>query len=96
MDGIQRIRIRMDTRSVKINTEDSVTAEDLKMAENAIISYVQRPTFSEEISNLQDGRSNVKRESSIYRLVLDEGVLRVGGRLRRTSMPEERKPPAIH
>jgi len=46
---------------------------------------------------LQKGASNVKKGSSIYRLdpVLDNGILRVGGRLRRTAMPEERKHPAI-
>lgn len=46
---------------------------------------------------LQGGASNVRKESSIYRLdpVLDNVILRIGGRLSKTSMPEERKHPAI-
>ena len=46
---------------------------------------------------LQEGASNVKKGSSICGLdpVLDDGNLRVGGRLRRTSVREESKHPAI-
>lgn len=88
---------RMNTRSVKATMKNSVTVDDLEMAESVIISYVQRQTFPEEIGMLKKGKSNVKRGSSIYKLdlMLVDGVLRVGGRLRRTSMPEERKHPAI-
>lgn len=90
--------IRMDRKSVKVNMKELVTGEDMKLAERAIISYVQRQSFPEDISLLQDGVSNVRKGSRIYRLdpVLDnDGILRVGGRLRRTSMPEERKHPTI-
>ena len=46
---------------------------------------------------LQEGASCVRKGSSIYRLdpVLDDVILRVGGRLRRTATPEDRKHPAI-
>ncbi|KAL2083621.1 hypothetical protein ACEWY4_021394 [Coilia grayii] len=87
----------MTRQSVKVNMKQSVTVEDLKMAERAILLYVQKQCFPEEIGMLQKGASCVKKQSNIYRLdpVLDDGILRVGGRLSRTSMPEERKHPAI-
>lgn len=94
-DNISRQKInRMKTISVNPNT---VTVEDLKKAENAIISYVQRQTFPDKISTLQEGRSSLKKGGSSYRLdlVLDDGVPRVGGRLRKTLMPEETKHPLI-
>lgn len=82
---------------VKDNIKEAITVDDLIMAEKAILSYVQRQSFPEEIVMLQEGASNVKKGSSIHRLdpVLDNGILRVGGRLRRTAMPEKRKHPAI-
>ncbi|XP_031422633.2 uncharacterized protein LOC116220330 [Clupea harengus] len=88
---------RINTRSVKISMKESITVEDLKGAENAILTYVQRQSFPQEISMLQEGASCVRKGSSIYRLdpMLDGGILRVGGRLRRSAMPEERKHPAI-
>lgn len=83
--------------TLKLMVQKSITVEDLKRAENAILTYVQRQSFPQEISMLQDGVSCVKKGSRIYRLdvVLDDGILRVGGRWRRTAMPEERKHPAI-
>lgn len=89
---------KTDRRSVKVNMKESVTVEDVKVAEKEIICYVQRQMFQEEMNMLQKGASNMKKGSSIYRLdpVMDEdGVLRVGGRLRRTTMQEEKKHPAI-
>ena len=57
----------------------------------------KRQSFPQEISMLQEGASCVRKGSSICRLdpVLDGGILRVGGWLRRSAMPEERKHPAI-
>lgn len=52
--------------------------------------------FPDEISSLQKGES-VKRNSCLYKLdpMLENGLLRVGGRLSRAAMPEEAKHPAI-
>ncbi|KAK0138795.1 hypothetical protein N1851_024657 [Merluccius polli] len=88
---------RMTKGCVTDNIKEAITVDDLIMAEKAILSYVQRQSFTEEINMLQEGAANVKKGSKIYRLdpVLDNGILRVGGRLRRTAMPEERKHPAI-
>lgn len=70
--------------------------DDLTEAEEEIIHHCQRKKFQEEISSLQRGDS-VKRSSHIYKLnpILEDEVLRVGGRLNRAAMPEESKHPAI-
>ncbi|XP_041954033.1 uncharacterized protein LOC121713480 isoform X2 [Alosa sapidissima] len=97
-DCKQTLRVtRMTKGYVKDNIKEAITVNDLIMAEKAILSYVQKQSFPDEINMLQEGASNVKKSSSIYKLdpVLDNGILRVGGRLRRTAMPEERKHPAI-
>ncbi|KAJ8414191.1 hypothetical protein AAFF_G00050610 [Aldrovandia affinis] len=77
-------------------TRSNLTVENLKEAELEIIHFSQRWKFSEEISTLQKGDS-VKTSSHIYKLkpILQDGVLRVGGRLSRAAMPEEVKHPAI-
>lgn len=93
-DCKQTQRVTRTTKGfLKDNIKEAITVDDLIMAEKAILSYVQRQSFPEEIDMLQEGASNVKKGSSIYRLdpVLDNGILRVGGHLRRTAMPEERK-----
>lgn len=63
------------------------------MAENVIIQYCQMDRFSDEITALKKGTSGVRKSSHIYKLdpVLKEGLLRVGGRLRKGAMPEDTK-----
>ncbi|XDV39580.1 hypothetical protein PO909_008806 [Leuciscus waleckii] len=65
--------------------------------ELAIIRYCQQQRFGEEIAMLSAGNSTVSRRSTIYRLDprLDDGLLRVGGRLTRSSLPESIKHPLI-
>lgn len=82
--------------SVLCANSHRLTMEDLTEAEQEIIRYCQRKTFSEEISALQR-REGMKRSSSLFKLnpVLQDGILRVGGRLSRSALPEESKRPAI-
>ncbi len=71
--------------------------KDLFRAEIELVKYSQRQTCMEEIQALQLAGSRVKKNSSIFKLdpYLQEDVLRVGGRLNRSAMPEEAKHPAI-
>ncbi|KAL7831402.1 hypothetical protein SRHO_G00309050 [Serrasalmus rhombeus] len=73
-----------------------LTVEDLQKAEIAIIGHCQNNSFQEEISALRR-KDSVKKSSRIFRLnpQLEEGILRVGGRLSRASMPTEAKHPMI-
>lgn len=62
-------------------------------AEVAIICYSQRQRFSEKIYALSSRKATVSRQSSIYRLdpILEDKLLRVGGKLSKGVMPEEVK-----
>ena len=70
--------------------------EDLEEAEKELIRVCQIQTYPEEIMALQT-KGYVKKNSPIYKLdpLLKDGIVRVGGRLSRLSLPEETKHPAI-
>lgn len=72
-----------------------LTTVDMDNAEKNIICWVQRQSFKEELRSLEKG--TVKRTSPLVKLdpVIVDGVLRVGGRLSRATLPEETKHPAI-
>lgn len=73
-----------------------LTVNDTRRAETAIIQFSQRQTFHEELCALQKG-DKIKRSSFIVRLdpFLQDGVLRVGGRLHQAALPEHTRHPAI-
>lgn len=73
-----------------------LSLQEIRQAEHAIIRFCQNQRFREEIATLSAGQS-VSKNSEIYKLdpVLDEGLLRVGGRLNNASLPEESKHPLI-
>ncbi|XP_050973435.1 uncharacterized protein LOC127169834 [Labeo rohita] len=75
----------------------SLTIQDLTRAENEVIKFIQSQKFKEEISMLQKGNASVKRNSCLSKLdpILQDGVLRVEGRLGRSAMPEHVKHPVI-
>lgn len=70
----------------------TLSLDDLLKAEVSIIRYCQKQRFQKEIAALSAKRS-MARDSVIYKLdpQLDNGLLRVGGRLNREAMPEEMK-----
>jgi len=60
-----------------------LTVAELRDAETQIVSYVQRQTFSQDVSLLRTG-ADVLKSSPLYRLepvMHDDGLIRVGGRL---------------
>lgn len=85
------------SRLVATTKSSVLTLDDLLGAEEAIVHYCQQQKFSEEISALLSEKMSVKRQSSIYRLdpFLENGLLRVGGRLSKAAMPEEVKHPLL-
>lgn len=74
-----------------------VTVEDLKAADTLILSHEQRKYLQAELRVLKSGSENevssVMRKSSLRTLdpMLREGLIVVGGRLRRADLPEESK-----
>lgn len=75
----------------------TLSLDDTLTAESAIIQYCQLERFSGEIAALKAGTSGVKKSSHIYKLdpVLENGLLRVGGRLSKAAMPDDMKHPVI-
>ncbi len=73
-----------------------LTCEDLTKAETEIVKYFQKQGFKEDLATLKE-RRRVKKSSSLHRLNpgLQDGVIRVGGRLSRAAMPDDSKQQAI-
>lgn len=80
----------------KVLTKKPLSLEDIEHAELSLIRYSQGQAFPEEFKSLQRS-NNVRRSSPLYKLdpVVQDGVLRVGGRLNQSAMPETAKHPAI-
>lgn len=75
----------------------ALTVEDLSKAESELIRLCQNQNYAEEIKALQQGKGHVRKNSHLFKLdpYLQDGVLRVGGRLSSSAMPQEAKHPAI-
>ena len=74
-----------------------LTVEDLSQADRSVITDVQKQSFPVEMAALETAPFRVQKSSKICRLdpILDEGIMRVGGRLHRSVMPDETKHPSI-
>ena len=76
---------------------DPLVPSELWAVETAIVGFVQRKHFKEELKALES-KGAVAKKSSIYPLepfVDEEGILRVGGRLRNAPLSEKARHPAI-
>ncbi|XP_078371484.1 uncharacterized protein LOC144655144 [Oculina patagonica] len=67
-----------------------ITVEEMERAEREILRHVQRRAFPEEVNHPE---KPVKKKSRLYKLdpIVVDGLLCVGGRLRRASLPAESK-----
>jgi hypothetical protein len=73
-----------------------LTVDELQLAEIKILKYIQRLEFASEIATLQlcssgSRKTSIKKTSPICRLdpiIFVDGLLRVGGRLQRSSVNE--------
>lgn len=77
------------------HSQQHSTADDISTAEEAIVRFVQRKYFGDDTTTLSTG--TVKKSSHLYKLdpVITDRVVRVGGRLSKSALPEEAKHPAI-
>lgn len=74
-----------------------LTTSELLASNNMIVKFMQRCEFEEEYKLLTKGKM-VNNKSPIYKLnpyIDNEGILRVGGRLNKTSLPIGMKNPII-
>ena len=74
--------LRCRKRDDEFELTKHLTADDLKLSTVAIVKLAQREVFSEEIKGLEK-RGSVKRSSKVVKLrpILDNGLMRVGGRI---------------
>lgn len=75
----------------------SLSSLEMDQAELALIHLSQNQKYAEEIKALRGGKGSVRKDSQICKLdpFLDDGVIRVGGRLSKSAMPLEAKHPAV-
>jgi hypothetical protein len=87
---------RSVTFHLKLPKDSYISTQDLQEAETVIFKFIQKQSFASEIDELKKGHT-VNRNSNIRKLgpMLDNGLLHVGGRLHRASMPLETKHPII-
>ena len=80
----------------KRNDKHLLSVEDMQVDKNAIIQFCQSTDYKEEMESLRKGMS-VKKSSHIHKLtpVLQDELIRVGGRLVKSAFPHEAKHPAI-
>ncbi|XP_052378933.1 uncharacterized protein LOC127931174 [Oncorhynchus keta] len=71
--------------------KESLSVYDLDEAEKVIIRFEQRQHFKQDIALVVKGKQCAKRSGSICKLdpIVDNGILRVGGRLTKAAMPTE-------
>ena len=89
---VRKLQTRADHR-----IRHKLTLKDLEESENTIISIVQQEAFRKEIGALKSGNPKIHKDSRIRTLdpFLDGNLLRVGGRLHSSSLPENSKHPVI-
>lgn len=77
----------------KNHNKSVLSHQDLKEAEKSILKFVQQQKFNTEINGPASGNPNVNRRSRIRNLdpFLEDGILRVDGRLHQSSIPAEMK-----
>ena len=92
-----KLRIQQQMKKVKSDIEkNTLSWEQLLAAEVEIIRHSQKQWFPDEVKALY-GSGSVKRNSQLYKLdpTLQDGILRVGGRLDKSTMTDSAKHPAI-
>lgn len=79
----------------KHNTQ-SLSVENLQEAEVAILQFCQQISFADEMTALSKGNT-VKRSSHLHKLapILQDQLIRVGGRLNKSAMLSEAKHPVV-
>ncbi len=90
-------RFFYNTRKANIITEDRLTSSELCSAKTKLISLSQSQSFHSEIYHLTHGKPIPIKYSilSLYPLIDQDGLLRIGGRLNLASVPSNVKHPII-
>ncbi|XP_024892982.1 uncharacterized protein LOC112468134 [Temnothorax curvispinosus] len=85
------------TRALDKQQVSAIKIKDLERADQTILRKVQQEAFSEELTDLRRKR-RLSRKSKLQSLdpfIDEEGLIRVGGRLRHASVPANQKHPIV-
>lgn len=90
-----KIVARIQRLAKRIKTAEPINVEDRRKAGLVLVKLAQRNAFNEEIQSLSNGK--LPHGHPLFQLdpVLQDGVLRVGGRLKNASLPLDVKHPII-
>ncbi len=97
---ILRIKSHLRRKHKEKHTTSTTSAyllvKDINEAKQALLVYVQRRAYPDEVAEIRKGRT-VKTGSCLRKLspFLQDGVLRVGGRIERAPLPFDARHPAI-
>ena len=92
------LRFTWNCRSKKEDRKTGVlTFEEIKAAEHRVIKKVQQAEFSDEMKILKGGKElpNKSKLVALYPFLDDQGILRVGGRLKNVNISDEARHPAV-
>ncbi|XP_041422759.1 uncharacterized protein LOC108719567 isoform X1 [Xenopus laevis] len=80
-----------------IRKKESLNVEERMKAEETVIRLIQQRLYSEELKRLNQRPKRLPNNHPLYKLnlVLQDGILKVGGRLENASLPGRVKHPAI-
>ena len=91
------LKFKQYLKSGKSDLQSSLSVQDVRNSELAIIEYVQRKCYAHEFRNLEKSE-NVGKASSVRNLspFIDEnGLIRVGGRLKNAAISRDVKNPYL-
>lgn len=86
---------RIQKLAKRVKTSEPSKVEDRRKASLVLVKLAQKDAFKEEIHRLSGGK--LPQNHQLFQLdpVLQDGVLRVGGQLRKASLPHDLKHPVI-
>lgn len=90
------LRFISNCRTSRTKFHESLTLAEIRQAETKLVMLAQQETFEEEFRELSK-TGCVKNSTKLLSLTpfLSDNIIRVGGRLRHSSFPVEKKHPAL-
>ncbi|XP_067380798.1 uncharacterized protein [Channa argus] len=81
----------------RLKTAEPITVEDRRKASLVLVKLAQKDAFKEEMQILSKNQGRLPHSNKLFQLdpVLQGGILRVGGRLKRASLPLDLRHPII-
>ena len=91
---ILRISDKLQRKKI---TFKPISVDELDRAEKAIIQCIQQESFAEEITRLRSSKTQRKQNNRLVKLnpIINDGILRVGGRLQQSPEPYDVQHPII-